>query len=75
MAKINTTSGKLYILRERDYLTQELHPYVKIGIVRGEKETSIRIGEHQTGNPREIIEVQSLDAPLVEPLEIGRAHV
>ena len=30
--------GKLYVMRERDYLTQVEFDYYKIGIVRGDKD-------------------------------------
>lgn len=69
MAKLVTTPGKLYLLKERDFLTGEVSPYVKIGLVRNDKETSKRILEHQTGNPREIYDYHTLDVPFVEDLE------
>ena len=59
----------MYFLRERDYLTGEISPYVKIGLVRADKDTATRITEHQTGNPREIIDYKTLQAPFVEYLE------
>lgn len=64
-----TTPGSIYFLRERDYQTGQISPYVKIGLVRNEKQTSTRIAEHQTGNPREIIDYHSLWVPFVEDLE------
>lgn len=51
MAKIKLTKGQLYFLREKDYLTGEISRYVKIGLVRNQKETEERISEHQTGKP------------------------
>ena len=59
----------MYFLRERDYLTGEISPYVKIGLVRADKDTATRIAEHQTGNPREILDYKTLHAPFVEYLE------
>lgn len=64
-----TTPGSIYFLRERDYQTGQISPYVKIGLVRNEKQTSTRIAEHQTGNPREIIDFQTIQVPFVEDLE------
>ena len=48
------TPGEIYFVRETDYLTKELTPYVKIGLVRAAefRDTANRILEHQTGNPR-----------------------
>lgn len=56
MTITNTAGGELYFIRERDVLTGELSPYVKIGLVReNESKTSVdRAREHQTGNPREL---------------------
>ena len=75
MSKNTSTNGKLYLLRERDYFTKKLQPYVKIGIVRGDKETADRIAEHQTGNPRGIIELVSLESPMAEALETQLHYV
>ncbi|PWL31324.1 MAG: hypothetical protein DCO96_03780 [Fluviicola sp. XM-24bin1] len=69
MAKIKLTPGQLYFLRERDFLTGEISRYVKIGLVRDEKETAKRIAEHQTGNPREIYDYRSIGSPFVEHVE------
>jgi len=66
---IKFTSGSLYFLKERDFITNQESPYVKIGLVRGDKETQKRILEHKTGNPREIYDYCTLEAPLVENLE------
>lgn len=64
-----TTPGSIYFLRERDYQTGQISPYVKIGLVRNDKLTSTRISEHQTGNPREIIDFHTIQVPFVEDLE------
>ena len=70
MAEIVKTRGSLYFLRDVDYLTGEKGAYVKIGIVRKDKKTETRIKEHQTGNPRGIIDEYTLaDVPFVEALE------
>ena len=69
MAKIKLTEGQLYFLREKDYLTGDISRYVKIGLVRNQKDTEERISEHQTGNPREIYNYRSIDSPFVEYLE------
>jgi hypothetical protein len=66
---IKLTSGSLYFLKEKDFITNEESPYVKIGLVRGDKETQKRILEHKTGNPRQIIDYFTLEASFVENLE------
>lgn len=63
------TPGSLYFLRERDFLSGNISPYVKIGLVRNDKKTASRIAEHQTGNPREIMDFQTIAVPFVEELE------
>ena len=67
--------GQLYINRDRDYFSGELGDYVKIGIVnehetRGSEE---RKGEHQTGNPREVVIIQEFTSRMVQHLE-SRLH-
>jgi hypothetical protein len=69
MAKITLKKGSLYLLREQDYLSGNVSRYVKIGLVRDDKETAERIAEHQTGNPRAIFDYKTLESPLVEHLE------
>ena len=66
---ISLKSGSIYFLRERDYLSGETSPCVKIGLVRGNKPTEDRIAEHQTGNPRQILDYKTLESPFVEYLE------
>jgi len=66
---MKNTPGHIYFLKERDYLTGAVSPYVKIGLVRDTKETATRIKEHQTGNPREIIDYTTLPMRFVEHAE------
>ena len=67
---IKLTPGKLYFIRDVDYLTGEVGNYVKIGIVTKSRTTEKRMKEHQTGNPRGIFEVHEVvDVPFVERLE------
>ena len=42
---------------------------MKIGLVRDNKPTEERIAEHQTGNPRQILDYETLESPFVEYLE------
>jgi hypothetical protein len=48
--------GEIYFIRENEFLTGRLSPFVKIGLVRySEKRDSFgRMAEHQTGNPRRL---------------------
>ena len=69
MADLKLVNGTLYINRDRDYRTGAWGPYVKIGIVRDEREAKVRAKEHQTGNPREVVATHQFRAPMVEALE------
>lgn len=62
-------SGTLYFMRETDYLTGEQFDYVKIGIVKGERDFVSREKEHRTGNPRSIKSVKEIEAQAVQTLE------
>ena len=63
------TSGTLYFMQETDHLTGEKFDYVKIGIVRGDKDVNGREKAHRTGNPRNITTVKELQMPDVQRLE------
>ena len=54
MAESITRGGEIYFIRERDYVTGEVSPYVKIGLTRDDRVSAARQGDHQTGNPREL---------------------
>lgn len=62
-------SGTLYFMKETDYLTQETFDYVKIGIVKGDREVADREKDHKTGNPRRISSVKDIYTPAVQKLE------
>ena len=62
-------SGTLYFMQETDYLTGETFDYIKIGIVRGDREVNGREKDHRTGNPRKIVTVKELQMPDVQRLE------
>jgi len=74
MTEPKLTPGTLYIDRDQDVLTGEWGLYVKIGIVRNNKEASTRNKEHQTGNPRRIHVIFSAESPMVEHLETYLHH-
>lgn len=64
-------AGELYFLGELDHRTQQQTPFVKIGIVRESdaRDTAKRLKEHQTGNPRQILELAVIATPNVERVE------
>lgn len=62
-------SGTLYFMRETDYLTGQQFDYVKIGIVKGERDFVAREKEHRTGNPRSIKSVKEISTHAVQTLE------
>ena len=61
--------GELYFITEENVITGKRSNYVKIGIVKGSRTTESRISEHQTGNPRNIVELHVLNSPMVQSLE------
>jgi hypothetical protein len=64
-------AGELYFLGELDHRTRTQTPFVKIGIVRENdgRDTAKRVKEHQTGNPRQIVEIAVIPTPNVERVE------
>jgi hypothetical protein len=65
------TPGQLYFINEQDVKTGERSNYYKIGIVResDERDSKDRLLEHQTGNPRRLVIVETLNMPAVEEVE------
>ena len=65
------TPGQLYFISEKDVKTGERSNYYKIGIVRdaADRDSTNRLLEHQTGNPRQLYIVESLTMPAVEAIE------
>jgi hypothetical protein len=66
--------GWLYFLGEEDYQTGTRSHFVKIGITAGDRPVSERMDDHQTGNPRRIIELCSIRTPFVDNLETHLHH-
>jgi len=62
-------SGTIYFLRDYDFLTREYSPYLKIGLVADPTNTSKRIRQLQTGNPRPIACLREVRTKLVTELE------
>lgn len=71
MASSAMATGELYFAGEMDPRTQELTSYFKIGIVResDNRSSTNRMKEHQTGNPRELILIETITTPVVEQIE------
>lgn len=65
------TPGQLYFINEKDIQTGDRSKYYKIGIVRDadDRDSKNRLLEHQTGNPRELCIVETLNMPAVEAVE------
>lgn len=65
------TQGHLYFINEQDVRTGERSNYYKIGIVRESdaRDSKDRLLEHQTGNPRKLCVVETLNMPAVEYIE------
>jgi hypothetical protein len=62
-------AGTLYFMRETDYLTGQQFDYIKIGIVKGERDFAAREKEHKTGNPRSIKSIKEVSTDAVQTLE------
>jgi len=64
-------AGELYFLGEIDLRSQSMTPFVKIGIVKEsqDRDTAKRLKEHQTGNPRRIVEIAIIGTSRVERIE------
>ena len=67
-------AGEIYFIGEKDLRSKEVTPYYKVGIVRenpdnADRDSTQRLLEHQTGNPRELY-IESVDkTDLVELVE------
>lgn len=71
---LSTKSGEIYFIGEKDLRTKELTKYFKVGIVReneenADRDSTQRLLEHQTGNPRELYIESVVHTELVELVE------
>ena len=69
-----TAAGEIYFIGEKDLRTKEITPYFKVGIVRenpenADRDSTQRLLEHQTGNPRELYIESVIKTDLVELVE------
>jgi hypothetical protein len=69
LAESITRGGEIYFIRERDYITGEVSPYVKIGLTRDDRVSAARQGDHQTGNPRELFLHHAEKVDMVQTVE------
>ncbi|MEY4168818.1 MAG: hypothetical protein RIR52_2642, partial [Acidobacteriota bacterium] len=53
-SEISTLPGTIYFIRERDIISGEVSPYVKIGLTALERSASDRRDDLKTGNPRHL---------------------
>ena len=69
-----TAAGEIYFIGEKDLRTKEFTQYFKVGIVRenennADRDSTQRLLEHQTGNPRELYIESVVKTELVELVE------
>jgi T5orf172 domain len=71
---MSQTAGEIYFIGEKDLRSREITPYFKVGIVRenpnnADRDSTQRLLEHQTGNPRELYIESVVKTDLVELVE------
>lgn len=68
---MNLLSGHLYFINELDIKTGQKSEYYKVGIVKesAHRDSQNRLLEHQTGNPRKLYVVETIQTPAVEYVE------
>ena len=66
---IKRKPGEIYFLRELSLTSDEFTPFCKVGLVAKNRTTEQRIKEHQTGNPRKIVEQAIIKTNAVNSLE------
>jgi hypothetical protein len=69
-----SAAGEIYFIGERDLRSKEITSYFKVGIVRensenADRNSTQRLLEHQTGNPRELYIEHVVKSDLVELVE------
>jgi hypothetical protein len=65
--------GEIYFVRETILGTDDLSPFVKIGLVAEARSSSKRLLEHQTGNPRRLFNQEVISTLAVREVE-GQMH-
>ena len=69
-------SGELYFMEEIDVLTSERSGYFKLGLVKTARQgdSATRLSEHQTGNPRRLELVETVQTVAINDLETSMHH-
>jgi len=67
--EISTEQGSIYFIRERNLITKELSPFVKIGLTGLHRKATNRKNDLQTGNPRELFVEHEVMVPCVRAIE------
>lgn len=62
-------------MRDRDYRTGQISPYVKIGLTKFDRPVEERINDHQTGNAREVYSVHEMQVSAVSTTENYLHHI
>jgi len=66
--------GWIYFISDKDRMNGSLCNYYKIGKTDFDRPVEDRVDEHQTGNPREIILVESIRTSFIDTLETYLHH-
>lgn len=66
---ILTDRGTIYFIRERDLISNEVTPYVKIGLTELDRAASERRDDLKTSNPRELFVHHAVKVPCVTSVE------
>jgi hypothetical protein len=66
--------GWIYFISDKDRMNGSLCNYYKIGKTDYDRPIEVRLKEHQTGNPREVIIVESIRTSFIDTLETYLHH-
>lgn len=67
--EISTKPGTIYFIRERDFITNDVSPFVKIGLTALDRSAAERKDDLKTGNPRELFVHHEVQVPCVSAVE------
>lgn len=67
--EISTKPGTIYFIRERDFITNDISPFVKIGLTALDRSALDRKDDLKTGNPRELFVHHEVQVPCVSAVE------
>lgn len=72
--EIDTKPGTIYFIRERDFISNEVTPYVKIGLTELDRSATERQDDLKTSNPRELFIHHAVKVPCVSSVETALRH-